>query len=401
MRKNSIWAVLAAGLLVWTAAFSIAGIDDIKEVDTQDLLKNPQNYWALPVVFKDSLLSLPGGKALRIGDKRYAAFSTTALGTCYSEPALVPRMQIQELNRTYLFVGTVLQKGRRYYTIVRDLQPATLEKSDTLEPGAITKVFTEPITTDPDAPQAPEVEPGFQQVLDLTEESEKALFAYKEENNLSDSVLDENSPHYRRAMQVIRAKIAAMEKDEEKTSRDLLADYIAAVLKSQNPSHEGTAVEEPAAAVSQPPPTSSGVSASDLFAPVMSGWPSEENAPADEPPAEQVEAVLPPPVGSPEEMLPPEPAEPEAVVTEEVPVTEPEPEVIEEPKPQPQMILAPFKLRVSPRTGLRDRSVPPPEPDWKPAQQAPAEPAPARQEPAQVIPSSPASSSDVNSPMMW
>ena len=66
---------------------------DYREVEPDELMRYPQNYWSLGVLFQDELTEHPTDDELRLGTKLYLPFRTRILGLCYADMALVPELR--------------------------------------------------------------------------------------------------------------------------------------------------------------------------------------------------------------------------------------------------------------------------------------------------------------------
>lgn len=237
MRKNLCFTLaflLAAPCFV---AVSMAEVEDYIEVKTQDLLETPQDYWARGIVFKDILRSHTTGKRLRIGDRQYFEFLTDVLESCYADEGALPRLEIMEPDQQYLFAGTVLQRRRRYYVIVKDIKPARIaEDTVTAEAGHIIRRA---------ASEGADTAAG--QAASLFTAAEEALFTYSKEQGLSDlSFLSPASPDHYKALRVIRARVALAEQENNVTARELLTQVIAQVLAQSAPTPSPAPPDSPA-----------------------------------------------------------------------------------------------------------------------------------------------------------
>jgi hypothetical protein len=209
--------VLATAWSLTTVSSAAARDDEYQEVEVEDLLRNPQNYWALGIVFRDTLLGGPARKALKIGSGRYYAFPTERLENCYADEKLVPRLEVLPTDKEYIFSGTVLQRSRRYYVVVKDLQPASIGDDVTEDLVKRLGRAGDPTTAE--------------RVAAIIEAAEKALFAFVLENKLQGQpLLTPDAKHRKEALGVIRATVADAEREYELTARELLTQFIEMVL---------------------------------------------------------------------------------------------------------------------------------------------------------------------------
>lgn len=100
---------LLGGLLVGSLP---TAAQDFREIPAQELVRNPQHYWSVGVLFRDTLSAPPAGRAIRIGATRYFEFTTRTIGRCYAPEDVVPALQALIPGREYLFTGTVLSRGQ-------------------------------------------------------------------------------------------------------------------------------------------------------------------------------------------------------------------------------------------------------------------------------------------------
>ena len=113
-------------VLLFVAVIPLLGRaeEQYKSVETTDLLKAPQKYWARPIVFKDTLTEPPENASVDIEGRRYAEFSTREIGICYASAGLLPAMSGLEVKREYLFSGTIFQYRGQYVPVVQSYLPA-------------------------------------------------------------------------------------------------------------------------------------------------------------------------------------------------------------------------------------------------------------------------------------
>jgi len=215
--------VLTLALL--SAPHAHAQFRDFKEVEPEALIETPQIYWAVGVVFKDTLVEPPSGRQVQLERERYTQFLTETVGKCYADESIVPRLQVLEFGKEYLFAGTVLQKQgffrSKYYVVVRDVKPAVIT-AETEDLSADPRFHQTTITTD--------------QLTDLLSTVEHALFALAEEHNYGpSSLLEDDAPGYEHAMETIRTTVATAEKEYGTTSRELLVRVIRDLLAPSSP----------------------------------------------------------------------------------------------------------------------------------------------------------------------
>jgi hypothetical protein len=236
LRNQWIILLLAGG---WLAAGTRAPALDYTDVETRELLANPQKYWATGVVFQDELVERPGRHKLRIGNSTSYRFGTRILGQCYAQESLLPRLSVLDLNKSYYFSGSVLQLGRRYYVVVQDLRDA-LDAKVSVEDKLLNLV--NPAVQSPQGPVA-------DHLATLLTEAEKALFAYAKEHNLSEqSILDPESDSFQKSLDVVRGVLARAEQRMGTTSREILVKLLVDVLERS----DGTGGEKTASPAAAP-----------------------------------------------------------------------------------------------------------------------------------------------------
>ena len=96
MNANKLRTLTTGLLALSTALLARASVAQeqhkYESIEASDLIRSPQKYWALPITFRDVLLTLPKGRDIEIAEKLYTPFTTKALGTCYALKDLAPLM---------------------------------------------------------------------------------------------------------------------------------------------------------------------------------------------------------------------------------------------------------------------------------------------------------------------
>ena len=197
--------------------------EQYKSVETSDLLKTPQKYWARPIVFKDTLTEPPQDARVDIEGKRYAAFSTRDVGACYASADLLPAMSELEANREYLFSGTVFQHRGRYVPVIQSYTPAMNTQKLSADIRTVAEETPDSFTNESVRPMA-----------DLLAAVQSAQVAYAKEKNIPLCQLyDPTSEHFVKAMDIARTAIYSSEQKNNTASAEILAQYLSTVLAKQ------------------------------------------------------------------------------------------------------------------------------------------------------------------------
>ena len=197
--------------------------EQYKSVETTDLLKAPQKYWARAIVFKDTLIEPPRDARVDIEGKRYAAFTTREIGVCYASADLLPAMSDLEVNREYLFSGTVFQNRGRYVPVVQSYTPAIDAQKLSADVKTVAAETPDSFTNESVRPMA-----------DLLAAVQGAQVAYAKEKNIPLCQLyDPSSEHYVKAMDIARTAIYNSEQKNNTASAEILAQYLSTVLAKQ------------------------------------------------------------------------------------------------------------------------------------------------------------------------
>jgi hypothetical protein len=115
MRVN-FGAIILASLF---AAMSIHA-QEYLPVELSDLKASPQRYWAKGIVFRDVLKEKPGDRSTRINDRTIYRFQTEGIEEVFVFSESLDAIKKLKKGDEYLFSGTVAQRGRNYYVLVRD-----------------------------------------------------------------------------------------------------------------------------------------------------------------------------------------------------------------------------------------------------------------------------------------
>lgn len=197
--------------------------EQYKSVETTELLKVPQKYWARPIVFKDTLTEPPKDARVDIEGKRYAAFSTREIGICYAAADLLPAMSHLEVNREYLFSGTVFQNRGRYVPVIQSYTSAMDTRKLSMDIQTVAEETPESFSN-----------PSVRPMADLLAAVQSAQVAYAKEKNIPLCQLyDPTSEHFVKAMDIARTAIYNSEQKNNTASAEILAQYLSTVLAKQ------------------------------------------------------------------------------------------------------------------------------------------------------------------------
>jgi hypothetical protein len=240
IRKSNAWKNLLLASALGLAGFSSFGqpaSPAYKTVDVFDLKAGPQRFWARPIVFKDTLTAAPRGHDLGIEGKRFTPFATRVLGAVYAEKTLVPQIAGLDPDREYLFSGTVLNRGRRYYVIAEGFAiPVAAENvSEQMKK----------LMTDVTAALAGEAE---KPLADVVSDAQLAHFAYARDNRLELwQLYDPTNEHFAKALGIVRATIQRQEEKLRMPAGEMLAKYIQSTLSRICPAPAGEVTAAPEA----------------------------------------------------------------------------------------------------------------------------------------------------------
>ncbi len=205
-------------------------------IDNQRLLQTPQVYWSRPILFKDTLVSAPGGQSIRLDDVRYVAFETAELGTCYATADIQDSFAGGE-GQEFAFNGTVLSRKRglpffrRTEFLIIANRAAQVKPADA---GSLAEGL-EALIADPEAAK---LEPSLAVVIALYEGLQASAIAYAQENNLElEYVLAPGSEHLEKINDLLRRQLRSLELQNATTAQTVLADFVRILLaqKHRNP----------------------------------------------------------------------------------------------------------------------------------------------------------------------
>jgi len=239
MRKWWVGVLLITSILaqpVWVNA------QDYFATDVKDIKSSPQRYWAKGIVFRDTLVEQPQRRTLSIDNRTVTRFVTEQLGEVYAEKEAVELLNNLAPGVEYLFSGTVGQRGRRYYTVVRSVSayrqdteniPALLGDVNLLNTtNQFNRVFI---------------------VLDgVMKDVHKDLFGFATANNIKLEEMFGRTEHRDKVAASIRSALRRFEENSKTTSQEFFVSIIISMLALQY----GYVEQVPASYEAEPPASS-------------------------------------------------------------------------------------------------------------------------------------------------
>lgn len=321
--RRAMRAMLCAG---WVLASWPSFAQEFKLTPAKEVAANPQRFWARGVVFRDTLISVPGNSSVRIGDRRGFPFATKTAGECLVDENVAPSLRNLPVGREYIFSATVFSESRglfRKRTVYKVFVEGVGETAGDL--GGITERVQNTLAELSDHnPYAQRLRTLHELVVRVQEALTVIAVSEQVERQ---AFFDPESPHFEKLVMSARRAVNDLEVESNIPAREHLAQLLVAL----------TAMAENRL---MPPP------------PVVS--------PATEPPT--IEAPT-----QPEETMSPsssESAEP-AAAESEAPVAEPDiPATVVEEKPVEQEAAPPSteKRRSRAARGEKPASAPAPKP---------------------------------------
>ncbi|MBN1269201.1 MAG: hypothetical protein JXB04_06400 [Kiritimatiellae bacterium] len=227
MRASSCFfgrLLLALAGLAVAGGLSVPAREDYREVSPAELLRNPQNFWSLGIMFRDALMEHPTGRHLRIGNTRYVEFGTKKLGTCYAVEEIVPMLESLPVGRTYLFTGTVLTRSPGMFSrtptfhVVAQNVVESLAGEEDLTGGLLDAALKIP---------AGESGRSSAAVAHVFSSVHAALFAYSEENGLQfHELFAPDSAHAAKVMDIIQSVLLSAQREENITAIEILGQFV-------------------------------------------------------------------------------------------------------------------------------------------------------------------------------
>ncbi|MBU0676553.1 MAG: hypothetical protein KJ626_00415 [Verrucomicrobia bacterium] len=253
--KRIVWAlILITGwAMQWAPAASSADRERYVEVEAEDVLRSPQSFWLIGIVFSDTLLSPPSDRLTKINDSRYAEFSTKIIGKCYASTELLPDLKDAEPGQEFIFTGTVISTpgsffgGKAGYEVVVSKAVPSIAASD--EKAA--DIFAG-LTDDTVVPEGQPLE----EMLSILTRTKANLVGYVLENDLDlTEVFESESKHSTEIRDIIRQIVRSEENERKTTSSEILTRFIYALIKQDALGSESEESEmgEPAVEATEEP----------------------------------------------------------------------------------------------------------------------------------------------------
>jgi hypothetical protein len=236
LRRYTLLALLLA-FAQGVAPASRAQDEDYTAVETKDLVKNPQWFWAKGIVFKDTLVAPPRRGTTRFGDRPYQEVELKVLGPCYVDTALAPAMADAALGKEYTFTGTVYQRGRRYVVAIQRMVAQVRDLEELQD--ALKAAFADVSPTDPHG----QTMHAMNELIGAIQ-SRLLANAQARDTTLAE-VLKPDSPFAESTMREIRNALQALADERKEQPAEFLAQYIAAVLAYQSRPAEAVVIEAP------------------------------------------------------------------------------------------------------------------------------------------------------------
>ncbi len=219
---RATWLLLP--LLLWLADGGRAEDQRYyKQVSPSELQANPKNFWSVGFIFKDALLTPPGGPMLLLGIKNYIPMFLRDVGTCYVDADVADEFAALALESDYLFAGTVLSKeaslfGRsQFYIIIQSATPA------------IGEVAIAQIAADGTMDSSTAID-----IRDLLDQVQEDLYAYAQANQ--ESIAGMFSRDFKNSSQItelIASAIGKVEREKSTSTLYLLTEMIRGILARQ------------------------------------------------------------------------------------------------------------------------------------------------------------------------
>jgi len=216
----------AMGMFGWLLATGITvQAQEYIPVEVKDLKDSPQRFWARGIVFRDVLQELPGTRTLRLNDRTITRFALKELGEVYAFEDLVARSSSLPLGAEYLFSGTVIQRGRNYLFVIKDISSINTNSASipdqlaTINRGLSTNVYNR----------------VFAALEGIMAEIQNELFAYATSQNISmETVFDVSAGHMQKVTSSIHTALRRAEERSKMPAQEYLVSLIVAMMAMQN-----------------------------------------------------------------------------------------------------------------------------------------------------------------------
>jgi hypothetical protein len=198
---------------------------DFQPAEVADLKASPQRFWARGVVFRDTLKEAPADRTLRIDDRTYTRFFTADLGEAYATEEAVESLRAATTGEAYLFSGTVSQRGRQFFYIIRSIEPVKKDVATVVEQ---LEEINRGITDNP-------YNRVFIALESIMADIQKDLFAYATAQKLEvRDLFDPAAGHMGKIQSSIHAALRRAEEKSRTPSQEYLVSMIVAMMAMQN-----------------------------------------------------------------------------------------------------------------------------------------------------------------------
>jgi hypothetical protein len=220
------------------STFALA--EEFVTVETPELVRNPQKFWAQGVVFRDILTEHASGSAVPMGKRDAHRFRTKMVGDCYVDSSLAPALNNLEVNREYTFAGTVYQYRRKFYVVVQKFSAPVQDLTQLPDVLATRGTGTAALQGDAAV---------LAVVRNMIGKLDADLMSYSQTANVPKSqVLDPASEHRLKFEKSVRQSVQAMADKMEVVPLEVLTQLFVAWLAQKN----AQPLTEPAPAATVP-----------------------------------------------------------------------------------------------------------------------------------------------------
>jgi hypothetical protein len=235
--KNVIRGIFSALILICVLSFHSASAQEYVPTEVKDIKENPQRFWAKGIVFRDTLKSFPDNRTLKIDNRVGVRFFTEELGEMYVPSEMVDVVNKLTLGSQYLFSGTVAQRGREYYVIVKEA--ATVAETLMQVPEIMESINLNNPTS--------EYNRVIATLETIMKDVRQELFAYATANNITiKELFDRDGEHRSKVIGSVRTNLRKIEERSKMPSQEFLVSLIVSFMAVQQ------GYVEPSATVYQP-----------------------------------------------------------------------------------------------------------------------------------------------------
>lgn len=219
LMQSKLWTVIAA-CLCGTVLLSLAPAAEPKTVDTDTLLKRPQDYWSVGIAYKDAVLDA-GRHQIKILEKTYYSVELKELGLAYASEQGLADIETTGLNRQYLLTGTVLyektgffQNKDHYYIIILEADPTVITDTEEIEAGL-------------DQLSLSKGPPETQHMLDVISTTQRELINLSKKLDVPvEELFDLDSENHDQARDIVRRALRKVEVTQDILSSEILSGFI-------------------------------------------------------------------------------------------------------------------------------------------------------------------------------